>query len=186
MQWDAREPEWTAPPEAVDPDGIWVGSDPDGSEADSAHHLWSGEQETIDRESLWGRYASWAAPQPADSGPADEDRFVRCPFCGRWARRTRPGGLVFAVIGGLATIGLLVGLSGGLARLGPSFSWVAGVAWVVIGMGAPLLRRVLRPLTVPEDCPHCGGPMRIAVLSDWGRPEGQEDPYQAPRWMPND
>lgn len=190
MSWPLNQPEWVGA-EDLDPLAPMTH---DGEEALDAwaedperYNLWSYEDMAeASRHSQPPTGQVWNRDWSLSEGPVDEDHFVRCPFCSTLVRRVRPGGGAFAALGAVAIAALVAASSILLGRLGPALSWVGGLVWVVIGVGTPLVRRLMRPMTVPEDCPSCGGPVRMAVLSEWGAPEVLESAYTAPRWTPKE
>ncbi|MBD3174164.1 MAG: hypothetical protein GF320_03210 [Armatimonadia bacterium] len=192
MQWDTddRDSGW-----AFDDDADqWQWES--GAEWDRDQGEWSPQSgdlrsyddndEWLRRSLQWDEYTSWQNAQPGADAAVDEDRYVKCPLCMRWAARTKPGGGITVVMGLLvAALAVAVGL-GMFSVLGPAVSWIGGVLSILIGLGSPLMRRLARPLTIPEDCPHCGGPLRMAVNSEWDSPAVYDSAYAEPRWMPRD
>lgn len=131
-------------------------------------------------EFLRRRLEEWSGQAPQRV----PETMVRCPLCGQLAPRPR------------TVIGALPLLAGGIVALLYEVSKHFTVAmrpgaWVVlvtIGlMFWPLvaaIARWARLASLPEDCPHCHGPLRTAVTADWGRTEWQDGAYLQSRWSP--
>ncbi len=124
----------------------------------------------------------WSASTPS---PTQGELWVQCPMCRAQVPRRAPLSALrtlasFAVM----LVGVLAG-TGLVKYIGALMPWLGYVVPAVVGI-VSLTARLTKHLSLPEDCPHCGGPLRMAVLSEWEGADRPQSAYMQPRWLPQD